>query len=440
ELHRSGVYVTHDEFKGLEPARRGSATFHFSPEQFDNPRGQTHFSGATSGSTGTAKTVRVNFGGFREREYQYGAILDALGPPRDRIRVGMWVPPTYSAVAFLMKFSRCGSTPVRWFSQVPLTPWRRPRLVRLEAYGLTLLSRLFGVPTPLPRRVPVENCAPVLGWITSELSGGRVPCLVTYASSAVRVALEASRRSISLAGTCFLPFGESITAARRRTIEGTGAACVPLYGTVEHSWIAGGCRAAVAPDDMHVFLDTHALIAVPRRLEDGQQVNALAVTDLTRHGQKVALNVETGDCGVLERRECGCPWAEAGLTLHLRDVWSYSRLTPEGLTFEGTEVFRILEEVLPAEFGGRIGDYQLIAEPGATGVTRYVLAVDPALGEMDEEAVRRAFLRALGRPHPTTALTTRFLEEAGQLKVVRQPPEELPSGKALPVLWRPPKG
>jgi len=36
-LHRAGVYVTYEEFKGKAVAVRGSQTFHFNDSDFDNP-------------------------------------------------------------------------------------------------------------------------------------------------------------------------------------------------------------------------------------------------------------------------------------------------------------------------------------------------------------------------------------------------------------------
>ena len=85
-----------------------------------------------------------------------------------------------------------------------------------------------------------------------------------------------------------------------------------------------------------------------------------------------------------------------GYVRHLRDVWSYAKLTTEGLTFDGAEVFRAIEQTLPARFGGRTGDYQLIARQEASGVTRYLLVVSPSVGEVDEASVRQAFLDAMG--------------------------------------------
>ena len=46
---------------------------------------------------------------------------------------------------------------------------------------------------------------------------------------------------------------------------------------------------------------------------------------------------------------------------------------------------RLGEQTLPSEFGGRVGDYQLVEEEDDNGQTRVTLVVDPTTGALDEE-------------------------------------------------------
>ena len=77
-----------------------------------------------------------------------------------------------------------------------------------------------------------------------------------------------------------------------------------------------------------------------------------------RHGE-----IETGsaldpvDYAVISHPHCGCPWEEMGYTQQLHTIRSYEKLTSEGMHFVGTDLIAVVEEVLPARFGGAPTDY-----------------------------------------------------------------------------------
>src|SRR5207244_10868103 len=106
------------------------------------------------------------------------------------------------------------------------------------------------------------------------------------------------------------------------------------------------------------------------------------------------LTVESGDYGLLEHRPCGCPFGRLGFNLHLRQIRSYEKLTSEGVTFLGTELIRLVEEVLPARFGGSATDYQLVEEE-ESGLPRVSIVIDPRLGEVNHVAVVSAVRETL---------------------------------------------
>ena len=83
----------------------------------------------------------------------------------------------------------------------------------------------------------------------------------------------------------------------------------------------------------------------------------------------------TTDC--LKQGLASCPLERYGYTEHISRIRSYSKLTGEGVTLVGSEMLRILEEVLPSRFGGSPLDYQLLEEEDEQGFTRLHLLVSP---------------------------------------------------------------
>lgn len=59
-LHALGVFVTWEELKGRDVARRGSRTFHFRERDFDNPLTRTHYMGTSGGSLAAPVRVKVS--------------------------------------------------------------------------------------------------------------------------------------------------------------------------------------------------------------------------------------------------------------------------------------------------------------------------------------------------------------------------------------------
>src|SRR5205807_4758869 len=138
---------------------------------------------------------------------------------------------------------------------------------------------------------------------------------------------------------------------------------------------------------LHFCSHALALITFPREVgRTGGSVETFHLTSLQSTSPKVLLNVETDDYGVFEQRSCGCGLEELGFTEHIRDVFSFSKLTGEGVTLVGSDAVRILEEVLPSRFGGTPLDYQLQEEEDADGLTRLTLVVSPRV-HIDDESV-----------------------------------------------------
>ncbi len=435
ELALAGVYLTHDEAKGRVAVRRGSAAFRLSDSSLDNPFVEPHLQMATSGSTGPAGSVALHLGHYRDQLAQTALSIEV----NDLVDAvwAVWLPPTQWYLSRLMRLTRLGRTPQRWFSQVPVRP-RGGDLSRWAKWRcFVALCRKWGLTVPWVDLAPLHRPRGVVQWLGRNAGRGKRAALVTYPSSAVRACFAARKEGVSLGGCTFVVSGEPITSARRRCIEDAGAKCLPLFGTTELGECAEGCLSPQGPDDMHVCLHKFAVIEHTRTLPGGVEVHPLLFTSLGRFAPKFYINVESGDSGVVEDRECGCAWEGLGFVRHVRGVWSFSKLTAEGMTLPGGEVLRILEEHMPARFGGGTGDYQLIEADGEAEPTQYLLLVNPALGRLDEEAVRREFLQALEESMTGSRLAGRFLCHARQLQVTRERPVGRAGSKSLPVMLRP---
>ena len=120
-----------------------------------------------------------------------------------------------------------------------------------------------------------------------------------------------------------------------------------------------------------------------------------------------------------------------GWTTHLHTLRSFEKLTAGGITFFDTDVIRVLEEVLPTEFGGGPTDYQLVEEEAPGGSPRLRLLINPSIGPVDDEAVANAFLDAIGKGSGGPRVAERVWREAQFLRVERQEPERTHSGKIL---------
>jgi hypothetical protein len=122
-----------------------------------------------------------------------------------------------------------------------------------------------------------------------------------------------------------------------------------------------------------------------------------------------------------------------GLTTHLSEIRSFEKLTAEGVTFMRTSLLHVLEETLPAHFGGSSLDYQLIEEESPDSATSLVLRVSPSVGELDEPALRAAFLAALGAGGVVDQHHAELLRRAGSVVIRRQAPLATAAGKVLPL-------
>ena len=120
-----------------------------------------------------------------------------------------------------------------------------------------------------------------------------------------------------------------------------------------------------------------------------------------------------------------------GWTTHVHTIRSFEKLTAGGMTFLDADVVKVLEEVLPARFGGGPTDYQLLEQEVEGGHPCLRLLVHPAVGPVEEEAVIDTFLNALGGGSGVERVMSMQWREASLLRVERQAPRTTAVGKIL---------
>jgi hypothetical protein len=340
--------------------------------------------------------------------------------------------PGSGAIAHLLDVAARGAVPERWFSQVdPRSPAVRARY-RASVRVLRLAAGLAGVRLPLPTHAPLDDPQPVLRWLAEVLGDGATPEILGYPSAMLRLAETALRAGVRLDGFEVITGGEPITSGRVAVMRRAGMRVFPRYAVIEAGLVAEGCLRPDGPDDVHVVSDLVALIqpdaaVPPQTLPSG----ALLVSTLRPSAPFMLLNVSLGDAAILDRRPCDCALAALGWAARLRTIRSFEKLTAEGMTFLDADVAQVLEEALPARFGGRPGDYQLVEEERPDGRACLRLLVHPEVGRIDPQAVVDAFLSALGPAGGAAGIMAEVWRDADLLTVERRIPETTVSGKVL---------
>jgi hypothetical protein len=216
-------------------------------------------------------------------------------------------------------------------------------------------------------------------------------------------------------------------------INRSGAHWVPLYFFVEAGAVGLGCAQPVDENDLHFLKDALALIQYPRQLPNSQKtVDAFNYTSLLPAAPKILLNVESDDYGIIETRACGCPFEACGYDQHLREIHSFRKLTGEGVTLVGGDMLHVLDEVLPACYGGSPLDYQLLEEEDQQGFTRLSLLVSPRIQLENESQVIETVLEALKR-RGAGPQAIELWKQAETLRIRRQEPILTSRGKFAPL-------
>jgi hypothetical protein len=429
-LFRQGVYLTVDELKGRRPVVRGAVAFRIEPGQLRNPLSRAHLLRYTSGSRGAATAVAVDLRHVRDCAVDTCLAFEARGSRGWRHAV--WTVPGSSAIVQMTHLACFGARPERCFLQVdPRAPGLHARYA-WSSLALRWVSLLAGAPLPRPELATLDDPLPIARWMADTLRAGRVPHLVSFVSPAILLCRAARAAGLDLRGGVLTVGGEPLTPARHAALRASGLEVMSGYASTEAGGIATECLAPEAPADLHVQLDRVALIQPGGAAgRSGLPEDGLLATALRPTAPVVLLNASLGDRGRLTTRTCRCPLGILGWSVHLAHVRSFEKLTAGGMTFYDADVARVLDEVLPARFGGGPTDYQLVEAEAAGGEARLILRVHPAIGPLDERFVESAFLDAIGGGSGAERVMALQWRQAGLLEVERRPPTATASGKIL---------
>jgi hypothetical protein len=440
-LKEEGVYVTFEEYKGREHMVRSGKLLPVQPRDFDNPYLSHYFQAESGGTTGAGTRVDIDLDHLAAGSPYMMATYDAHGILNMPTAIWNGILPDSSGIVGALLRSSIGQVPQKWFSPIPPGDVKTSLKDRLATRYIVNMGRLFGVRLPRPEPVSVTQAIQVARWAADTLKVHGTCLIVAHVSKALRVSLEAREEGLDLTGAVFWLVGEPPTPAKVKQITKAGARFISSYPFTETGYIGTGCARPVDENDIHFFRDRLVLTQHPRQVPGTKTpVDAFYFTTLLPSAPKILLNVESDDYGTMERRSCGCPLEGWGFTEHLRHIRSFRKLTGEGVTLVGSEMVNILEEVLPARFGGSPLDYQLLEEEDENGFTRLSLLINPRIEIKDEREVIETVMEALKRSSVAADLARSIWDQAGTLRVKRAEPILTTRGKLMPLhLQRSPK-
>ncbi len=421
-LRDAGVYLAHDEFKGARPVERGGKQMMVDSATLANPdpRYQRATPEGSSGSRSRGTTT------WRSLEYHtYREALECVlyadhRAGREDVRVEEVLPATGGIRNVLHHGLRHGR-PRKWFAMSGDAHYHA--LTRL----LLLELRALGVPLWLPQILPHNDFSPVAEYIAERKRAGAALVVNGTASKLVRIAAAAMDLGLDISGTLFISGGEALTEAKRAVIEKAGIEVHARYVTSELGIVGVGCRQ-MQGNCVHLAMDSMA--AITRRrvapLSD-VEVDSLMFTTLLPFAATIGVNLEMDDAGELGPASCDCPLKHLGMTQQIDDIFSYGKLTGYGTSLMGGEILTLLEERLPAKFGGVPSDYQLVEREG-TSQTELELRIHPRLKIASAEEVRVYFLEEI-RGLWGGSLTRRFWTRSESVRAVVAEPYMVGRGK-----------
>lgn len=428
-LRDVGVYVTYEEYQGKVEARRGSASFAFSPTDFFNPVVPADFLSATGGTRSAGTPMELSFAWQRrqgvQRAIQY-AMEDVAGAP-----TAVWLPvlPSLAGFGAVMKISAGGNRPERWFSQVP---------GRLEGVAghkqaanalLPVLASVTRTGLPSPEHVPGDEPEPVVAWLREARDRTGRATITGYASSLTAAARWAVDHGVDLRGVVAYPASEPVTPGKLAAMRAAGMTPRPMYAFVPEGTVGLACEHC-GDEEYHLWEQELAVVTRRRPRGDGTDVDAFCLTSLAPIAPRVLVNVENDDFGVVRRDvDCACRLGALGLRTRLSNIRGISKVVAAGVTIEGEAFDELVERLLPARLGGGPGDYQFVEEEGDAGTT-LALRIHPRVGDVDDDDARRAVRDALAATD-NGLLASAVWERDGGVRIERRPPRLTKASKLL---------
>jgi len=299
---------------------------------------------------------------------------------------------------------------------------------RLVTHALVSSLRFFGAKIPYPTYLNHNDFRPVAEHLAMRRAAGHRIGVSGFVSSISRVAAAALDNSLDISGCLAVVAGEALTDAKRAVIEAAGIRVYPTYGTTDFGSIGMPCREMDTGNCVHVLQQNCALIS--KRSEGvvcDRPVESLYVTSVLPFASRILVNAEIGDTGVIEPATCDCSLSRLGLNLQVRDIAAISKVTAQGMTIAADELVQVLEEALPARFGGHPGDYQLL-EVEAEAQTEMVLRIRPGVTEYPAQEILNHFLAETRRLYGGSMSVLSWLHSDG-IRAEVAPPVLAGTGK-----------
>lgn len=433
-LAGEGVYLTPDEFKGKKDVARGGRSLRLSRGELARADRGPGIPSQSSGSTGRPLPSFLFLDLIADWSLGHSVFFAAHDLFTRAHAVYDAMLPSSGSIINLLMNARVGVTTERWFArQVPPAGFPANWYNRLVNRLIVWRGKQSCPGFPAPDPVAIEEMGRIVLWIRDQRRRGAPCCVRTTASNAARIAQQAGEMGVSLEGGKFIVSGEPFTESKREALERAGAGAILFYGAAPGMYIGFGCASPAATDEVHVNEYMLALAAGPEPVKTGPPPAPLLFTTLNPTAPVLLLNVDIGDNGTLTRRDCGCGLERAGLSLHLHHIRSHDKFTSEGMNYFYGDLYELLEKVLPAEFGGGPGDYQIVEEEDESGQTRLTLRVDPRVGALDQRKLLARFRRELAAGSRANAFQSGVWQNAGTLRVRREAPVASARGKILPL-------
>jgi phenylacetate-coenzyme A ligase PaaK-like adenylate-forming protein len=428
KLRQNGVWVSHEEFKGRKPLVRGGKEIPASPERFLNPFVRGAWSERTSGTTGKPVSVPVNLDHLiLGEQWRSVAFRQYRMPDRPMIMLSPALP---ALLGFLRQVwaHKSGYAVQAWY--VPGSDRQAAWHYRAATRALLGELRCLGVPVSSLIWLPRND----FSIVARAIAGLRGRCVVGgNTSRCVRVAAAAIESGLDIGGARFWTGGEGVTPGKAEVFRRAGAEVYPGYGARELGSLGHACPHYQGHNTVHHFSAATAIIAQRRPAPwAGGEVNSLMFTTLLPSAPFFAINLELGDHGVIEKARCGCRFSQLGFDTVISDIYSYTKLTGHGASLFGTDIVRILEQALPARFGGGPMDYQLLEQEAGTQ-TRFVLRVDPRIGDVPAAEIRKYFMEQVGKLFAGSFFVWMW-NNTDAVGVVREAPIAGATGKILPLM------
>lgn len=436
-LYKGGVYIEILEFKGKKDVVREGRTFRFVEKDFNNPLLTGGFSTQSGGTRSKGTKMRVPLE-FIHQNNVYGVFgAHEYGMLENKVIIWLPILPAGEGLFFSLRFTAMGNPPVKWFSQTDRRYTQHSAMDKLKTASSIWMAKFYRKRLPKPEFVDMRDTLKIAKWMSNNLNGSPGFSVVTYASSALRLITAAKKEKLDLGKTIFWLMGEPLTVKILEEIESYNCKAYSLYGCNELMIIGQGCANPIISDDMHFLSDKLAVIQHQRRVEHSDiSVNSFLFTTLWETSPKIFLNTETGDYGVIERRKCGCAFDKLGYSQHIHTIRSFEKLTAEGVTFIGSNLIPLIQDILPHQFGGDATSYQFVEEETEKGLTKLFVLVSPDVGEIDENKFKEALFNSLSGGPDRYGGARLMWNSADTINIRRQHPIPTPRGKIVPLRIR----